>query len=458
VDLCEKMSYKKALEIEPASRRTGLVNRHLLKKKDFLSEDRGARSVCLFRMRSLTLLLVAVGADELQDEMSFMLNLEGDPNAQITSQEIEKDAQQMVTDFQLAKIDTLKGHPEAAAELTALGQTLGRELKGAKCIFLNEVFFGDNDTAKSDALNGRYANHFRGGYEEPFAATFTQSAGYCALTYCPGTISMSHRTVLPKTYAEASGLCASLGLHLCSPDELSLQLDHTRERAICTGCGCTSGLTSDMRRWTNTSGFPLCPDGEVIVGRGQCLAPNETLTQDTRCCTELPEVYEPGLNSRFGHGEFSISRYVWQDRTARGYHFTPETLNHHMALQALLASGEVLGEERRLIGASSTARRWTFNGSHIANDFSREAVLTNITGVTNSDTLGDTALNGSHIAHDFSMEAELEAALYSPNVTSVNNGDTLGQTSRRLRGTASVSTWLAGAIESTQQAFLQLWA
>jgi hypothetical protein len=35
------MSYKKALEIEPASRRTGLVNIHLLKKKAFLSEDEG---------------------------------------------------------------------------------------------------------------------------------------------------------------------------------------------------------------------------------------------------------------------------------------------------------------------------------------------------------------------------------------------------------------------------------
>jgi hypothetical protein len=177
-----------------------------------------------------------------------------------------------------------------------------------------------------------------------------------------------------------------------------------------------------MRRWTNTSGFPLCPEGEVIVGRGQCLAPTETLAQDTRCCTELPEVYEPGVTSRFGYGEFSISRYVWQDRagdrTARGYHYTAVTLNHHMALQHLLSQGEELGEEHRLIGASSTDPRWTFNGSHIANDFSREAVFTNITGA--------------------------------------NNTHALRQTSRRL--TAPVSTWLAGAIESTQQAFLQLWA
>jgi hypothetical protein len=45
----------------------------------------------------------------------------------------------MAIDFQLARISTSEGDLDDAAVFTTLGQALGRELQGAKCIFLNEV-------------------------------------------------------------------------------------------------------------------------------------------------------------------------------------------------------------------------------------------------------------------------------------------------------------------------------
>jgi hypothetical protein len=46
------------------------------------------------------------------------------PNVPLPPEEMKRDAQQMTTDFQLARIKLLEGHPKAAARYTALGQAL----------------------------------------------------------------------------------------------------------------------------------------------------------------------------------------------------------------------------------------------------------------------------------------------------------------------------------------------
>lgn len=307
-----------------------------------------------------------------------------------------------------------------------------------KCAFLHETFFSSNDTAKLILLNGAEADEYRGGDNKPFAATFTEGPLYCALTYCPGTRSLTHRESLPKTHVDASNLCANLGLRLCTEGELDAQLTRHGHGAICTGCGCRKGMTADMRRWTKTAGAPSCPQGQIAVGNGQCLEPIETLSQDTRCCADLPEVYVPGEQTHYGFGKFSISRFVYIGHGARGYQYTAETLNHHMALKALHDRGERLGEEHRLIGATSTDvtqhadggyDNGGFNGSSITNDFSIEAVLSNITGVNNTAVYGHTP-----------------------------QSNPLPITRRRLRGAASLSTWLARAISTVKESCWQLWA
>jgi hypothetical protein len=75
-------------------------------------------------MRLISLLAVVVGADEVRDEMAFMLALDDDRNTQLSPQEVERNAQLMATDFQLARIKMLTGHPELAAHYTALGEAL----------------------------------------------------------------------------------------------------------------------------------------------------------------------------------------------------------------------------------------------------------------------------------------------------------------------------------------------
>jgi hypothetical protein len=71
--------------------------------------------------------------------------------------------------------------------LVAVGATnlssllVAPDAEGTKCRMLNEVFFGDDETAKSVVPNGRYANDFRGGDDKPFSATFTQSVRYCVV-------------------------------------------------------------------------------------------------------------------------------------------------------------------------------------------------------------------------------------------------------------------------------------
>jgi hypothetical protein len=191
-------------------------------------------------------------------------------------------------------------------------------------------------------------------------------------------------------------------------------------------------MTADMRRWTKTAGAPSCPQGQVAVGNGQCLEPTETLSQDTRCCADLPEVYVPGEQTHYGFGKFSISRFVYIGHGARGYQYTAETLNHHMALKALHDRGERLGEEHRLIGATSTDvtqradggyDNGGFNGSSITNDFSIEAVLSNITGVNNSHFFFLSRLFQFQVAktvllstaHGFQLTLQFQNTVVNPN-------------------------------------------
>jgi hypothetical protein len=78
---------------------------------------------------------------------------------------------------------------------------------------------------------------------------------------------------------------------------------------------------------------------------------------------------------KFGHGEFSISRFVWQDRSrAKGYTYTDATRKHLAFIRKMIANGETVGEEYRLIDDNSST----------ATNYSLHSVLTNTTGVSNS--------------------------------------------------------------------------
>jgi hypothetical protein len=188
---------------------------------------------------------------------------------------------------------------------------------GTACTNLHERFF-DSDSAgywskasaKHNTFSGAMAVAYRGGAFKPFASAFSQSARYCTLTYCPGTRS-AHREVEPKTFVEAEALCSSLGLRLCSHDELVAQLAPSKEAAACHDCGCEN--RGGEGHWTSSSA-PYCQDGKKWTGsagiRGSCLDPTATLGQDTRCCADLPSVFQHAKVT-YGRGPFSMSRYFF---------------------------------------------------------------------------------------------------------------------------------------------------